>query len=53
MDGDLLFALATGEMPALLDTAGEMAAIAVERAIIKAVKAATPAGGLPSWQSIR
>ena len=52
MDGDLLFALATGEMAVSVDIAGEMAAIAVERAIIKAIKAAAPAGGLPSWQSI-
>jgi L-aminopeptidase/D-esterase-like protein len=51
MDGDLLFALSTGEIPGHVDIAGEMAAIAVERAIIKAVKAAAPAGGLPSWQS--
>jgi len=53
MDGDLLFTLATGEMDALVDVAGEMAAIAVERSIIKAIKAAAPAGGLPSWQSIQ
>jgi len=51
MDGDLLYVLATGGMPALVDVAGEMAAIAVERAIIKAVKAALPAGGLSSWHS--
>ncbi len=51
MDGDMLFALATGDMAVPLDVAGEMAAIVVERAIIKAVKAAAPAGGLPSWQS--
>lgn len=51
MDGDMLFALATGPMAVPLDVAGEMAALAVERAIIKAVKAAAPAGGLPSWQS--
>jgi L-aminopeptidase/D-esterase-like protein len=51
-DGDMLFALATGAMPASVDAAGEMAAIVVERAIIKAVKAATPAGGLPAWQSL-
>jgi L-aminopeptidase/D-esterase-like protein len=51
MDGDMLFALATGPMAVPLDVAGEMAAIAVERAIVKAVKAAAPAGGLPSWQS--
>ncbi|MEL7624488.1 MAG: P1 family peptidase [Clostridiales bacterium] len=51
MDGDMLFALATGHMAVPLDVAGEMAALAVERAIIKAVKAAAPAGGLPSWQS--
>jgi L-aminopeptidase/D-esterase-like protein len=51
MDGDLLFTLSTGDMPGSVDVAGEMAAMAVERAIVKAVKAAAPAGGLPSWQS--
>ena len=51
MDGDLLFSISAGDMPMSVDIAGEMAAIAVERAIIKAVKAAAPAGGLPSWQS--
>jgi L-aminopeptidase/D-esterase-like protein len=53
MDGDLLFAISTGDLPESVnvDVAGEMAAIAVERAIIKAVKASAPAGGLPSWQS--
>ncbi|MDR1193537.1 MAG: P1 family peptidase [Peptococcaceae bacterium] len=52
-DGDMLFALATGAMPASVDAAGEMAAITVERAIIKAIKAAAPAGGLPAWQNLR
>ena len=51
VDGDLLFAVASCEIPASTDVAGEMAALAVERAILKAVKAAAPAGGLPSWQS--
>ena len=50
-DGDILYALAAGDIKASVDVAGEMAAIVVERAIIKAVKAAAPAGSLPSWQS--
>ena len=53
VDGDTLFALATGQMEASLDAAGEMAAIAVERAIIKAVKAAEGLGQeLPAWQDL-
>ena len=52
-DGDMLFCLATGEITMPLDAAGEMAAIAVERAIIKAVKACGAAGGLPAWQDFQ
>lgn len=53
LDGDTLFTLATGKMTASVDAAGEMAAIAVERAIIKAIKSAVASAGLPSWQDLR
>lgn len=53
VDGDTLFALATGEMPGSVDAAGEMAAIVVERAIIKAVKSAVSLGNLPAWQDLQ
>lgn len=52
LDGDTLFALSTGNLPASVDAAGEMAAIAVERAIIKAVTSAHSAGGLPAWRDL-
>jgi len=52
VDGDTLFAMATGQMKGSVDAAGEMAAIAVERAIIKAVKAATSAANLPAWRDL-
>lgn len=52
VDGDTLFALATGQMKGSVDAAGEMAAIVVERAIIKAVKAATSAANLPAWKDL-
>ena len=54
VDGDTLFALATGKMEASLDAAGEMAALTVERAILKAVKAARGLGPeLPAWQDLQ
>jgi L-aminopeptidase/D-esterase-like protein len=48
MDGDTLFALSTGGRAADLSTVGAYAAVAVEKAILSAVKHATGAYGLPS-----
>lgn len=54
MDGDTLFAMSAGSMEASLDVAGEMAAVAVERAIVKAVKAAEGLGPLlPAWRDLQ
>ena len=47
LDGDAIFALATGEKKADPSTVGAFAAEAVAQAIIRAVQKATPAGGLP------
>jgi L-aminopeptidase/D-esterase-like protein len=46
-DGDTIFALATGAKTADVSTIGAYAAEAMAKAIIRAVKMAKPAGGLP------
>jgi len=46
LDGDTVFALATGEKNADVSTVGAFAAEALSQAILRAVKAAKPAGGL-------
>ncbi|MGB8212555.1 MAG: P1 family peptidase [Anaerolineales bacterium] len=48
LDGDTVFALATGQRRADVSTVGAYAAEAVALAIVRAVKAAQPAGGLPA-----
>jgi len=49
VDGDVLFALSTGGGPSAdLTVLGALAARAVERAIVRAVEAAEPLGGVPS-----
>lgn len=50
-DGDTVFALATGEKDADISMVGAFAAEAMAEAIVRAVKAAQPAGGLPGFQS--
>lgn len=52
MDGDTVFVLATGEVPATMDMVGSLGAIAVEEAIRRAARAAEPAFGLESASSI-
>lgn len=47
-DGDTLFCLATGGAEVDLNAAGTAAALAVERAVLRAVRAATAMGGLPA-----
>ena len=50
MDGDTLFALSTGRSRKMdVSTVGAFAAEAVAQAIVRAVKAAQPAGGLPAY----
>ncbi|MCL2807309.1 MAG: P1 family peptidase [Coriobacteriia bacterium] len=50
-DGDALFALATGKVPAEQNVVGMLAALAVEQAILDAVTSAKEAYGLPSAHS--
>lgn len=52
LDGDTIFALATGQKKADLSTVGAYAAEALAQAILRAVKAAKPAGGLPAMNEI-
>lgn len=52
LDGDTLFALATGEREADVNIVGSFAAEVVASAIINAVRNAEPAGGLPSASSL-
>jgi len=47
-DGDTLFCLATGGEPVDVNIAGTAAAIAVELAVLDAVRSSTAAGGLPA-----
>ena len=47
-DGDSIYALSTGDVPGDVNTVGVMAALAMERAIVRAVRAARPAYGLPA-----
>lgn len=47
LDGDTIFALATGEKKADPSTVGAFAAEVMAQAILRAVQKATPAGGLP------
>ena len=48
LDGDVLFALSTGSKKADVSSIGAFAAKVMEEAVLRAVKTATPAGGLPS-----
>jgi L-aminopeptidase/D-esterase-like protein len=49
-DGDTIFALATGEQKADVSMVGAFAAEVMAEAILRAVKMAAPAGGLPGLQ---
>lgn len=51
-DGDTLFSLATGEIPANVSVVGAYAAEVVATAIRNAVRAAVSLGGVRSWQEI-
>lgn len=48
LDGDTLFALSTGQKKTDVSLVGAFAAEVLAQAILRAVKAARPAGGLPS-----
>jgi L-aminopeptidase/D-esterase-like protein len=49
VDGDTLFTLATGETEADVNVVGAYAAEVVAEAVVRAVKQAEGAGGLPAW----
>jgi L-aminopeptidase/D-esterase-like protein len=51
LDGDTIFALATGEKNADVSIVGAYAAEVLAQAIVRAVQAAKPAGGLPTISS--
>jgi L-aminopeptidase/D-esterase-like protein len=55
-DGDTVFALATGTGapadPAALTRLGSAAADCLARAVMRAVLAAEPLGGVPSWRQL-
>ncbi len=53
VDGDTIFALATGQKNADVNLVGAYAAEVVARAIVNAVLCAEPAGGLPANSSFR
>ncbi|MCX6037938.1 MAG: P1 family peptidase [Chloroflexi bacterium] len=48
LDGDTIFALSTGQKKADVSTVGAYAAEVLAQAIVRAVQAAKPAGGLPA-----
>ena len=52
-DGDTLFALATGDKHADVNLVGAYAAEVVAEAIVRAVRAAEGAGGLPAYRDLR
>lgn len=53
LDGDTLFALATGGEAADVNLVGAYAAEVVAEAIVRAVKAAEAAGGVPAYRDLR
>ena len=48
MDGDSIYAVSRGDVPADMDVVGTLAARVMAKAIVRAVQAAEPAYGLPS-----
>jgi L-aminopeptidase/D-esterase-like protein len=52
-DGDTIFALSCGKVQAGLNLVGALAAEVFTQAVLRAVRSAVPAGGLPTWRSLR
>ncbi|MED1788912.1 P1 family peptidase [Brevibacillus laterosporus] len=50
-DGDTLFAIGTGEVRASVNLIGAIAAEVMAEAVVRAIKAAEPAGNIPSYRS--
>jgi L-aminopeptidase/D-esterase-like protein len=53
LDGDTLFAVATGGLDVPVDVVGAVSAEVLADAVVNAVKAAEAAGGLPSYQDLK
>jgi L-aminopeptidase/D-esterase-like protein len=53
LDGDTLFALSTGKVNVDVNIVGAYAAEVVAEAILRAVRAAKGAGGLPSASDVQ
>ena len=51
-DGDSIYAVSTGDQAGDVNVVGALAAWAMERAIVRAVRTARPAYGLPSWDTL-
>ncbi|MGA7192608.1 MAG: P1 family peptidase, partial [Anaerolineales bacterium] len=51
LDGDTIFALSTGNKKSDVTTIGAFAAEAMAQAVLRAVKMAAPAGGLPGLKT--
>lgn len=51
-DGDSIYALSMGDLPGNVNVVGAMAAYAMEHAIVRAVRLAQPAYGLPACNSL-
>jgi len=52
-DGDTLFALATGDIEADVNTVGAYAAKVMAEAIVRAIKTAEGVAGLPAWRDLK
>lgn len=52
-DGDSIYALSLGDLPGDVNVVGAMAAQAMERAIVRAVRSASSAYGLMGWSELR
>ena len=52
LDGDTIFALATGKRKAEVNIVGAFAAEVIALAIVRAVRKAKPAGGLPALSDV-
>jgi L-aminopeptidase/D-esterase-like protein len=53
VDGDTLFALATGDVEGDVNLVGAYAAEVVAEAVVRAVRESEGAGGLPAWDELR
>ena len=52
-DGDTIFSLATGEVKVPVDVVGTLCADVLTEAVVRAIRAAKGAGGLPAYCDIK